>query len=290
MVTKQKTTLSTISRILLYIIMILFALYFLVPLVIMFFNSAKTIEEIRQGNLIAFPKLFTLEPWRKAWSYAQVGVNATGLRPYFINSLQMIFPSVIISVFIGAVNGYILTQWRFKGDDIIFALILFSCFIPFQIILIPMARLLGILKLSGSVSGLIFTHVVYGIGFTTLFFRNAYRAFPVSIVDAAKIDGAGFFRIFLKVFLPLSLPIITVSVIWQFTNVWNDFLFGVSFGGVRSQPMTVALNNLVNSSTGVKEYNVDFAGAIMAALPTLIVYLVSGKYFVQGLMAGAIKE
>lgn len=284
-----KTKLN-IYRIGLYTVIILFALFFLVPLIVMLFNSTKTIEEIKQGNLIAFPKLFTLEPWKKAWNYAQVGVNATGLKPYFFNSIMMAIPSVVLSVLIGAFNGYILSHWRFKGDNIVFLMLLFSCFIPFQIILIPMAKLLGMLKISGSITGLVFTHVVYGIGFTTLFFRNSYRSFPSSLINAAQVDGAGFFGTFFRIVLPLSLPIIMVSVIWQFTNIWNDFLFGVSFGGVRSQPMTVALNNLVNSSTGVKEYNVDFAGAIMAALPTLIVYVLSGKYFVQGLMSGAVKE
>lgn len=152
-----------------------------------------------------------------------------------------------------------------------------------------MARMLGILGLAGSTSGLVLVHVVYGLGFTTLFFRNYYAAFPTELVRAAQIDGAGFFRIFRRILLPSSGPIIVVSVIWQFTNIWNDFLFGASFADVDSVPMTVALNNLVSSSTGVKEYNVHFAGAVLAALPTLVVYVVSGRYFVRGLMAGAVK-
>ncbi|HEY8017431.1 MAG TPA: carbohydrate ABC transporter permease, partial [Dongiaceae bacterium] len=150
-------------------------------------------------------------------------------------------------------------------------------------------RILGLLGLAGTIYGLILVHVVYGLGFTTLFFRNYYEAFPTELVKAAQIDGAGFFRIFRRILLPSSGPIIVVTVIWQFTNVWNDFLFGASFAGFDSMPITVALNNLVNSSTGVKEYNVHFAGALMAALPTLIVYIVSGRYFVRGLMAGAVK-
>lgn len=287
--TSKERVIQRLYTAILYFILIIVALYFLVPLIVMLFNSVKSLDEIRQGNLIAFPKIFTLDPWRKAWSYAQVGVQATGLRPYFMNSLQMTFPAVLISVFIGALNGYVLTQWRFKGDNVFFALLLFGCFIPFQIVLIPMARTLGILNMAGTVSGLVLVHVIYGIGFTTLFFRNSYLSLPKSIIQAAKVDGAGFFTIFFFVVLPLSLPIFTVSFVWQFTNIWNDFLFGVSFGGVRSQPMTVALNNLVNSSTGVKEYNVDFAGAVIAALPTLIVYIISGKFFVRGLVAGAVK-
>jgi glucose/mannose transport system permease protein len=166
---------------------------------------------------------------------------------------------------------------------------LFACFIPFQAVLIPMARLLGLMGLSNSTTGLVMVHVIYGLGFTTLFFRNYYEAFPDELVKAAMIDGAGFFRIFWRILLPSSGPIIVVTVIYQFTNIWNDFLFGVSFSSGTSSPMTVALNNLVSSSTGVKEYNVDMAAAVFAALPTLFVYVVAGRYFVRGLMAGAVK-
>ncbi len=279
----------TPTRVLLYVVLISFALYFLMPLIIMLFNSFKPLSEIRKGNLIAFPETITAEPWKKAWSYAQVGVEASGLRPYFWNSVKLVIPAVALSVFIGAVNGYVLSWWRFRGDKVVFIMLLFSCFVPFQIVLIPMARMLGLLRLAGTIYGLVLTHVAYGIGFTSLFFRNAYGTFPKDLINAAKIDGAGFTRIFYSIMLPNSLPIIMVSVIWQFTNIWNDFLFGVSFGSVSSQPLTVALNNLVSSSTGVKEYNVDFAGSIMAALPTLIVYFLSGKYFVRGLMSGSVK-
>lgn len=271
-----------------YVTLVVFALFYLVPLFVMVANSLKPLSEITGGNMMALPKQWTIEPWLKAWSTAQIGVEPTGLRPYFINSLTMVIPAVIISSVIGALNGYILTKWRFKGDTIIFGLMLFSCFIPFQIVLIPMAMVLGKLGLSGSVSGLIFVHVVYGIGFSTLYYRNYYAAFPTELVRAAMIDGAGFFQIFWRIMLPVSGPITVVCVIWQFTNIWNDFLFGVSFGG-QDQPMTAALNNLVQSSTGVKEYNVHFAGAILAALPTLLVYIVAGRYFVRGLMAGSVK-
>jgi glucose/mannose transport system permease protein len=198
-------------------------------------------------------------------------------------------PAVAISTLLGALNGYVLTKWTFRGAGLVFGMMLLACFIPFQIVLIPMARVLGILHMAGTIQGLILVHVVYGLGFTTLFFRNYYAAFPTELVRAAQIDGAGFFQIFRRILLPSSGPIIVVTVIWQFTNIWNDFLFGVSFADFRSLPMTVALNNLVSSSTGVKEYNVHFAGAILAALPTLVVYIVSGRYFVRGLMAGAVK-
>ena len=201
----------------------------------------------------------------------------------------MAAPAVVISTLIGAINGYAVAQWRFRGANLIFALILFGCFIPFQVVLLPMARLLGLMGLAGSIPGLIMVHVIYGIGFTTLFFRNYYVTIPIELVKAAKVDGASFFRIFFSVFLPLSLPIIVVTVIWQFTQIWNDFLFGVSFSEAGTQPVTVALNNIVNSTTGVKEYNVDMASAIIAALPTLAVYVIAGKYFIRGLTAGSVK-
>jgi glucose/mannose transport system permease protein len=276
-------------RALLYVILIMFAVYYLLPLFVMVVNSVKPLAEIRQGNMLALPQQLTFEPWASAWSTAQIGVSPTGLRPYFLNSILMVVPAVAISTLLGALNGYVLTKWRFRGDTVVFALMLFACFIPFQIVLIPMARILGLIGLAGTTTGLVLVHVVYGLGFTTLFFRNYYAAFPTELVKAAQVDGARFFRIFWRILLPSSGPIIVVTVIWQFTNIWNDFLFGASFADVDSMPMTVALNNLVSSSTGVKEYNVHFAGAILAALPTLIVYIVSGRYFVRGLMAGAVK-
>lgn len=279
----------TIWRLALYIVLTVFAIYYLLPLYVMLANSFKPLAEIRQGDMLALPQVWTLDPWRSAWSTAQIGVQATGLKPYFINSIMMVVPAVLLSTLLGALNGYVLTKWRFRGDGVVFGLILLSCFIPFQIVLIPMAKMLGVLGLAGTTAGLVLVHLVYGLGFTTLFFRNYYAAFPTELVRAAQIDGAGFFRIFRRILLPSSGPIIVVTVIWQFTNIWNDFLFGASFADADSVPMTVALNNLVSSSTGVKEYNVHFAGAVLAALPTLIVYVVSGRYFVRGLMAGAVK-
>lgn len=283
------TSRLTPGRVLLYAVLVLFAVYYLLPLYVMLVNSFKPLEEIRGGDMLALPKVWTIAPWSSAWSTAQIGVQATGLKPYFMNSIAMVIPAVLLSTILGALNGYVLTKWRFRGDGVVFGLLLLSCFIPFQIVLIPMARMLGILGLAGTTSGLVLVHLVYGLGFTTLFFRNYYAAFPTELVRAAQIDGAGFFRIFSRILLPSSGPIIVVSVIWQFTNIWNDFLFGASFADVDSVPMTVALNNLVSSSTGVKEYNVHFAGAVLAALPTLVVYVVSGRYFVRGLMAGAVK-
>ena len=278
-----------VLRWLLYAILALFAIYYMLPLFVMVTTSLKSLEEIRTGSLISLPRDVTFQAWVTAWSGACSGIKCEGLRPYFWNSVIMAVPAVLISTFIGALNGYAVAQWRFRGANLIFALILFGCFIPFQVVLLPMARLLGQMGLAGSIPGLIMVHVIYGIGFTTLFFRNYYVTISPELVKAAKIDGASFFRIFFSIFLPLSLPIIVVTIIWQFTQIWNDFLFGVSFSEAGTQPVTVALNNIVNSTTGVKEYNVDMAAAIIAALPTLLVYVVAGKYFIRGLTAGSVK-
>ena len=283
------TRTGIIARAVIYSLLLVFAVYYLLPLYVMVVNSLKPLEEIRQGRMLSLPEVWTIEPWLSAWSTAQIGVSPTGLKPYFLNSILMVVPAVALSTLLGALNGYVLTKWRFRGDNIVFGLMLLACFIPFQIVLIPSARILGELGLAGTVSGLVLIHAVYGLGFTTLFFRNYYEAFPTELVRAAQIDGASFFQIFRRILLPSSGPIIVVTVIWQFTNIWNDFLFGASFADFDSIPITVALNNLVNSSTGVKEYNVHFAGAILAALPTLVVYIVSGRYFVRGLMAGSVK-
>lgn len=277
------------TRLLLYAALVLLAAVFLLPVYVMLVNSFKPLEEIRSGHLLALPGRWTLAPWLSAWSTAQIGVQATGLRPFFLHSWLVVVPSVLLSTTLGALNGYILTQFRLRGADLLFGAILLSVFIPFQTVLIPMAKTLGVLGLAGSLKGLVFVHTVYGIGFTTLFFRNYYAAFPAELVRSARMDGAGFFGLLWRVLLPNSLPIVVVTAIWQFTNIWNEFLFGASFSDFSSYPLTVALNNLVNSSTGVKEYNVHFAGAFIAALPTLVVYLVSGRFFVRGLMAGAVK-
>jgi glucose/mannose transport system permease protein len=276
-------------RWLLYVLLGIFAVYYLLPLFVMVTTSLKSLEEIRTGSLVALPREVTFDAWKTAWSGACTGIQCEGLRPYFWNSVLLAVPAVFISTLVGALNGYVVAQWRFKGANLIFSLMLFGCFIPFQVVLLPMARLLGMMGIAGTIPGLIFVHVIYGIGFTTLFFRNYYVTIPSELVKAAKVDGANFFRIFWSIFLPLSLPIIVVTVIWQFTQIWNDFLFGVSFSQAGTQPVTVALNNIVNSTTGVKEYNVDMAAAIIAALPTLFVYVVAGKYFIRGLTAGSVK-
>jgi glucose/mannose transport system permease protein len=285
----QSRTGKVALRWLLYVILGLFALYYLMPLFVMVTTSLKSLEEIRTGDLISLPREVTFDAWITAWSKACTGIQCEGVRPFFWNSVLIAVPAVLISTLIGALNGYVVAQWRFRGSNFFFAAMLFGCFIPFQVVLLPMARLLGMMGIAGTIPGLIFVHVIYGLGFTTLFFRNYYVSVPAELTKAAKVDGAGFFRIFWSIFLPISLPIIVVSVIWQFTQIWNDFLFGVSFSQAGTQPITVALNNIVNSTTGVKEYNVDMATAIIAALPTLLVYVVAGKYFIRGLTAGSVK-
>jgi glucose/mannose transport system permease protein len=288
-ISKRFATRLTIGRLVLFAVLGLFCLYYLMPFYVMTITSLKSLDESRDGSFMGLPQSITFDAWGKAWNSACVGIQCEGVKGYFWNSIRMATPAVAISTLIGAINGYALTKWRFRGANLIFALMLFGCFIPFQVVLMPMARLLGILGLAGTVSGLVLVHVVYGIGFTTLFFRNFFITVPDELVKAATIDGAGFMTIFWRIFLPISLPTIVVTVIWQFTQIWNDFLFGVSFSAGGGQPVTVALNNIVNSSTGVKEYNLDMAAAIIAGLPTLLVYVFAGRYFVRGLTAGSVK-
>ena len=277
------------GRIVLYAVLALFALFYLLPLFVMIVTSFKSLDEIRLGDMLGLPQAPTTDAWAAAWQTSCIGLTCEGLKGYFWNSIKMVVPAVFISTILGSLNGYVLTKWRFPGHRGVFALMLFGCFIPFQSVLVPMALILGKLGIAGTTAGLVLVHVVYGLGFTTLFFRNYYEAFPNELIRAAQIDGASFFQIFRRIMLPSSGPIIVVTVIFQFTNIWNDFLFGASFASGDSAPMTVALNNLVNTSTGVREYNVYMAAAIIAALPTLLVYIISGRYFVRGLMAGAVK-
>ncbi len=278
-----------LARFALYAALILFACYFLLPLVVIISTSLKSLDEIRTGSLISLPRSITTDAWVYAWSQACMGTECSGLGPHFWNSVKFVVPAVLISTFLGAINGYALTKFRFRGANLVFGMLLFGCFIPFQVIILPMAITLGKLGIASTTAGLVLVHVVYGICFTTLFFRNYYVSLPDELIQAATIDGAGFFAIFWRIVLPLSIPIIVVTLIWQFTQIWNDFLFGASFTAGGAQPMTVALNNLVNTDTGVKQYNVDMAGAIIAALPTLVVYVLAGKYFLRGLTAGAVK-
>ena len=279
----------SVNRVLIYSLLVFAALVYLMPLAVMLITSLKDLDEIRSGTLLSLPQTLNLDAWAKAWGSACTGVSCEGLKGYFWNSVLIVVPAVVISTIFGAVNGYVLTKWKFWGSNLFFGMLLIGTMIPFQVILLPMARTLGFLGLAGTTTGLIMVHTIYGLAFTTLFFRNYYISIPSELVNAARIDGAGFWMIFFRIILPVSVPIIVVSVIWQFTQIWNDFLFGVVYSSGDAQPITVALNNLVNTSTGVKEYNVDMAAAIIAGLPTLLVYVIAGKYFVKGLTAGAVK-
>jgi glucose/mannose transport system permease protein len=289
MVKPQQTLNQQLLRYGLYVLLGVAALVYLLPLWVMLLTSLKDVEEIRSGTLLSLPGGINFDAWSKAWSGACTGSTCEGIAPFFANSFQIVIPAVLISTLVGSLNGYVLSLWKFRGSEILFGAMLVGCFIPFQVILLPMARMLATLGLANTTTGLVAVHVTYGIAFTTLFFRNFYVGLPKELIAAARLDGAGFFFIFRRVVLPLSTPIIVVCVIWQFTQIWNDFLFGVVFSGAQTQPVTVALNNLVNTSFGGKEYNVDMAAALIAALPTLLVYVLAGKYFVRGLTAGAVK-
>ena len=282
-------TAKTLSRIAVYGVLLAAALFFLVPLYVMLTTSLKDAAQIRAGNLMSLPTSVNFDSWRLAWSEACTGVDCRGLQPYFWNSVRMAVPAVLISTAWGAVNGYVLSMWKFKGSDLFFGFILFGVFMPFQVVLLPMSQVLGFLGLSSSISGLVLVHVLAGMAGTTLFFRNYYTAVPRELVNAARMDGAGFWRIFWRIVVPMSTPILMVTLIWQFTNIWNDFLFGVAFSGADSTPITVGLNNMANTSSSVKSYNVDMAAAVIAGLPTMLVYVLAGQYFVKGLTAGAVK-
>ncbi|MFZ4622898.1 MAG: carbohydrate ABC transporter permease [Rhodoferax sp.] len=280
---------KNLSRFAVYAVLLIAAFFFLAPLYVMLATSFKDAEQIRSGNLLSLPASLNFESWTLAWSTACTGVDCRGLKPYFWNSVMMAVPAVLISTGWGAINGYVLSMWKFKGSDLLFGFILFGVFMPFQVVLLPMSQVLGYLGLSSSIGGLVLVHCLAGMAGTTLFFRNYYTAIPRELVNAARMDGAGFWRIFYRIVIPMSTPILMVTLIWQFTNIWNDFLFGVAFSGADSKPITVGLNNMANTTSSVKSYNVDMAAAIIAGLPTMLVYVLAGQYFVKGLTAGAVK-
>ena len=278
-----------LSRFMLYALLLLAAGFFLAPLYVMLATSLKDAAQIRSGNLLSLPASLNFEAWELAWSTACTGVDCRGLQPYFWNSVLMAVPAVLISTAWGAINGYVLSLWKFRGSELLFGFMLFGVFMPFQVVLLPMSQVLGYLGLSSSLAGLVLVHCLAGLAGTTLFFRNYYAAIPKELINAARIDGASFWRIFWRIVLPMSTPILMVTLIWQFTNIWNDFLFGVAFSSADSKPITVGLNNMANTSSSVKSYNVDMAAAVIAGLPTMLVYVLAGQYFVRGLTAGAVK-
>ncbi len=276
-------------NIMLYGILIVVCLYYLLPLYVMVMTSLKGMPEVRLGNIFAPPVEITFQPWVKAWSEACTGLNCDGLSRGFWNSVIITAPSVILSIAIASVNGYALINWKFKGSDIFFTILIFGSFIPYQIMLYPIVILLREMGLYGSLWGLVLVHSVFGMPILTLLFRNYFSSIPEELFKAARVDGAGFWGIYFRIMLPMSLPIFVVALILQVTGIWNDFLFGVVYTKPAYYPMTVQLNNIVNSVQGVKEYNVNMAATLLTGLVPLVVYFVSGKLFVRGIAAGAVK-
>ncbi len=281
----------TFSRrnIFLYGTLFVVAVYYLLPLYVMVVTSLKGMPEIRLGNIFSPPVEITFEPWVKAWSQACTGLNCDGLSRGFWNSVRITVPSVVLSIALASVNGYALANWRFKGADIFFTILIVGAFIPYQVMIYPIVILLREIGLYGSLWGLVIVHSIFGMPILTLLFRNYFASVPEELFKAARVDGAGFWGIYFRIMLPMSLPIFVVAVILQVTGIWNDFLFGVVYTRPDTYPMTVQLNNIVNSVQGVKEYNVNMAATILTGLVPLIVYFASGKLFVRGIAAGAVK-
>ena len=277
------------ARLGVYLALTVFALYYLLPLAVVVMNSFRDLGDIARHGLLNFPASFSLAHWSVVWSSFCVSGGCAGIAPFFYNSLEIAIPATLISTAIGAVNGYVLSKWRFRGSEALFLLLTLGVFMPGQMVLLPWAITLGRLGLTNSIAGLVLIHCVQGISFTTLFCRNFYVNIPDELIRAARIDGAGFWRIFRRIVLPLSPPILIVTVIWQFTGVWNDFLFGVTFSSGAHQPITAALIGLATAGTSVHEYNVESAAVLIGALPPLLIYLLGGRYFVRGLTQGAVK-
>jgi glucose/mannose transport system permease protein len=265
------------------------AAFFLLPLYVMTITSLKPMDEIRLGHLFALPAQFTLEPWRAAWSAACTGVACGGIRGGFWNSVIIVLPSTAIAIALGALNGYALAFWRARGAALLFGVLMIGAFIPVQVLMFPLVRLLGPLHLVGSLGGIVLVHVIFSMPVMTLIFRNHFAAVPRELFLAARLDGGGFLRIFLLLMLPLSVPMLVVAAIMQATGVWNDYILGLVFAGREHQPMTVQLNNLVNTTTGTKLYNVDMAATLLTSIVPLAIYVLSGRWFVRGIAAGAMK-
>ncbi len=282
---------KSLSRrnIILYGTLIVCALYYLLPLYVMLVTSLKGMPEIRLGNIFAPPIEVTFQPWVKAWSEACTGLNCEGLSRGFWNSVKILIPSVVLSIAIASVNGYALANWRFRGAELFFTILIVGAFIPYQVMIYPIVIMLREVGLYGSLTGLVLVHSVFGMPILTLLFRNYFASVPEELFKAARVDGAGFWAIYFRIMLPMSLPIFVVAIILQVTGIWNDFLFGVIYTKPDLYPMTVQLNNIVNSTQGVKEYNVNMAATILTGLVPLCVYFVSGKLFVRGIAAGAVK-
>lgn len=277
------------NNIMLYGTLLLVAIYYLLPLYVMVVTSLKGMPEIRMGNIFSPPVEVTFQPWVKAWAEACTGLNCDGLSRGFGNSVKILLPSLILSIGVASVNGYALANWKFRGSEVFFTILIFGAFIPYQVMLYPIVIILREIGLFGSVWGLVLVHTIFGMPILTLLFRNYFTALPEELFKAARVDGAGFWGIYFRVMLPMSIPIFVVAMILQVTGIWNDFLFGVIYTRPESYPMTVQLNNIVNSVQGVKEYNVNMAATLLTGLVPLAIYFASGKLFVRGIAAGAVK-
>jgi len=285
---KPKRTFSK-TNVIVYGSLFLVSIYYLLPLWVMVVTSLKGMPEIRIGNIFAPPLEITFQPWVKAWSEACTGINCDGLSRGFGNSVRILIPSVIISILIASINGYALANWRFKGSNTFFTILIVGAFIPYQVMIYPLVILLREIGLMGSLWGLVLVHTIFGMPILTLLFRNHFASIPEELFKAARVDGAGFWGIYFRVLLPMSVPIFVVAMILQVTGIWNDFLFGVIYTKPDTYPMTVQLNNIVNSIQGVKEYNVNMAATLLTGAVPLLIYFVSGKLFVRGIAAGAVK-
>jgi glucose/mannose transport system permease protein len=277
------------ARVAIYGVLVIFAAFYLMPLVVVVLNSVRSTEDINHSSVIGLPAEIVWSNFSHTWSQYCIAEHCSGIQPYFWNSLRMVIPATVVSTLLGALNGYSLALWRFRGDNWVFGIVTLGVFLPEQMKLVPWVIVLRDLNLFNTISGLVLIHVVQGLSFTTLFCRNYYVAIPPDLLKAARIDGAGFFRIFWRIVLPLSPPILIVTVIWQFTGIWNEYLYGVTFSAGEHQPITAALIALSAHISQAPQYGQQSAAVLMAAAPTLLVYLFGGRYFMRGLTAGAVK-
>jgi glucose/mannose transport system permease protein len=278
-----------LSRCAIHATLIVFAAFYLVPLVVVMLNSLRSTEDIAHAGVINLPRHLVWSNFSQTWSSYCISEHCTGIQPYFWNSMRMVIPATIVSTMLGALNGYSLSLWRFRGDKFVFGIMTLGVFLPEQMRLVPWVIVLRDLGLFNTISGLVMIHTVQGLSFTTLFCRNYYVSIPQDLLKAARIDGAGFFRIFWRIVLPLSPPILIVTVIWQFTGIWNEYLYGVTFSTGEHQPITAALIAFSAHLSDAPQYGEQSAAVLLAAAPTLLVYLFGGRYFVRGLTAGAVK-
>jgi glucose/mannose transport system permease protein len=267
------------ARYLIYLPLLLVSIFYLIPMYVIVVTGFKSFDEVSLKTMWNLPSTISFDNYIEAFKK---------LAPYMWNSINMVVPAAVLSAFIGSINGFVLARWKFRGANIIFPLILFGMFIPYQSIFIPLVEFMRAIGLYGGLPGLVLTHIIYGIPITTLIFRNYYATIPNEIVEAARIDGADIIKIYRYILLPLSAPAFVVVLIWQFTATWNDFLFAVVLSKPEFWPITVALNNLAGSQ--IIAWNVQMAGSLLAALPTLLVYIFLGRYFLRGLMAGALRD